>query len=224
MSWENVWESVFTQQSWGKYPDMSIVRFIARRFFKETDRKSIKVLEVGCGPGANVWFLAREGLDAYGMDGSSTAIAQAGERLSSEGLQATLMVADATCLPYDAGTFDAVIDCECVYANDVDSSKKILSEVNRVLKPGGEFFSLSFTDEMYVGKTRDELAPRVYTDISDGLLAGKGLVRLMNKEDIQTLYGEYFCVDTVDKTTRTDLGQQYLTSEWMIVCSKKGDQ
>ena len=84
MVWDPVWEEVFKKQSWGKYPTVDVIRFIARNFYHADNRKNIKLLELGCGPGANLWFMSREGFTIYGIDASTTAIAQAEERLNSE--------------------------------------------------------------------------------------------------------------------------------------------
>ena len=64
----NEWEEIFKTQGWGKYPPEELIRFIARKYSHEPNRKSIKILEIGCGPGANIWYLAREGFTVYGID------------------------------------------------------------------------------------------------------------------------------------------------------------
>ena len=84
MSWDRTWEKVFKENEWGKYPDENFIRFLARNFYKK-DRKNIRILEIGCGPGANIWYMAREGFDVYGIDGSSIAIERARTRLKTEG-------------------------------------------------------------------------------------------------------------------------------------------
>ena len=60
MSWDNIWDEVFRSQPWGKYPSEDVIRFVARNFYKAPDRSSVKILEVGCGPGANLWYIAKE--------------------------------------------------------------------------------------------------------------------------------------------------------------------
>ena len=35
MSWDPVWENVFQNQSWGKYPSENLVRFVARNFYNK---------------------------------------------------------------------------------------------------------------------------------------------------------------------------------------------
>ena len=58
MSWDDQWETLFASRAWGRYPPEELVRFVARSFGDAPDRASVRILELGCGPGANVWFLA----------------------------------------------------------------------------------------------------------------------------------------------------------------------
>lgn len=55
------------------YPNESLIQFLASRYFRlsESERKSIRLLEVGCGSGANLWMMAKEGFNTYGMDSSA---------------------------------------------------------------------------------------------------------------------------------------------------------
>src|SRR5271156_1950170 len=91
-TWDPIWEDIFCSKSWGRYPPEHIIRFIARTFSGVRDRSTIRLLEIGCGPGANIWFMAREGFSVCGIDGSATAIDRAKQRLASEGLMADLRV------------------------------------------------------------------------------------------------------------------------------------
>ena len=122
MSWDSIWDKVFEGQEWGKYPAESLIRFIARNFYQR-NRKSTKILEVGCGPGANIWYLAKEGFDTYGIDGSETAIKKAKKRLQEENLRAHLHIGDIINLPYEENYVDAVIDAECLYSNSGKNTK-----------------------------------------------------------------------------------------------------
>ena len=59
-----------------RYPNEELCRFMGRNYFsiEKTKRKAIKILEVGCGSGANLWMISKEGFDAYGIDLSQNAI------------------------------------------------------------------------------------------------------------------------------------------------------
>ena len=59
-SWDAQWEEVFRSRKWGRYPPEELVRFIATHF-KDTRSPPATILELGCGGGANTWFMARQG-------------------------------------------------------------------------------------------------------------------------------------------------------------------
>lgn len=220
MAWDSVWEDVFKNQEWGKYPGEDLIRFIARNYYKK-DRKNTKILEIGCGIGANIWYLAREGFCAYGIDGSKTAIERAKNRLQIENLEANLRLGDIINLPYNDNFFDAVIDIECLYCNSKRDTEIILKEINRVLKKDSLFYGRTFSSEMYMGSSQKEVGYLEYTDISDGPFAGKGFVRLIDEDDIKELYGKYFRIVSIDKLEYTYNNGKIKVSEWIIISQKE---
>ena len=150
MVWDSVWDRVFANGRWGKYPSEELVRFVARNFYSAPDRAAIRILEVGCGPGGNLWYLANEGFATFGIDGSSIAIDQAGKLLDATvpnwGQFGRLFVGDVRVIPLRDESLDAVIDNECVYCNRLEDSKIIYREISRVLRPGGRLFVRTFAD------------------------------------------------------------------------------
>jgi SAM-dependent methyltransferase len=99
----------------------------------------VALLEVGCGPGPVVWYLAREGFDVYGIDGSPTAIEHARSRLEAKNLIADLRVGDFVRLAdlYVPKTFDAVIDVASIQQNRVAAVADVIGGIFSVLKPSG---------------------------------------------------------------------------------------
>src|SRR5262245_30179042 len=69
-----------------------------------------KVLDVGCGLGENAIMLAGQGYEVTGVDGSPSAIEQAGQRATAHGVQVRFLVADATELHGVETGFDTVLD------------------------------------------------------------------------------------------------------------------
>lgn len=201
MAWDAVWDAVYSANRWGRYPPEDLVRFVARHFYAANDRKDVRLLEIGCGPAANLWYIAREGFSAYGLDGSAVALDKAKEVLEQEGVCAQLAQGEAMALPYDDGFFDGVIDMECVYANDKADSKKIIAEVHRVLKPGGYFYS------------------RTFMDGTKGINQERGVARLTTEKEIPELYGVFPSID-YDYIIRTDGNRRAEMKEWLITCRK----
>jgi SAM-dependent methyltransferase len=96
------------------------------------------VLEVGCGIGSTTCYLAGErGYLVTAVDISEKMIERSRKRAERRGVAARIefKVADAQHLPFDAATFDAVID-ESVTAFAQDKGRAV-SEYVRVAKPGG---------------------------------------------------------------------------------------
>jgi len=222
MVWDRGWDELFSKQAWGRYPPEELVRFVARNYYRAPNRAEIKILEIGCGPGANLWYLAREGFCAYGLDGSRVALSQAARYLESAGVTARLSQGDATALPYPSGSFDCVLDIECIYANALPDTRRIIGEVHRVLAPGGKFFSKTFMTGTYGdgngSRVGDE--PHTYTAIERGALHGEyGLIRFTAEEEIQDLYGAFSRVE-YDYLIRSDKNRGHEVREWLIVCEK----
>jgi ubiquinone/menaquinone biosynthesis C-methylase UbiE len=218
-SWDPTWEQIFLTQGSGKYPSESLIRFVAKNFYK-LERKNVRLLDLGCGPGANLWYLCREGFDVFGIDGSDAAIDMAKSRLLSEKLTAHLEVGDVVILPYEDNFFDGVVENECLYCNNVENTSKILAEIKRVLKPNGLLCSRTFSNEMFVGSNPRVVGNAEYQDIQEGHLIGKGFVRLSSKDALIDLYGKHFTIQAIDKDTYTLNNGKVLISEWTVVCKK----
>ena len=131
------------------------------------DGISGRVLDIGAGTGAMFPYF-REAI----TDGTSVTLfavepdphmrRQAIERARELGLDIEIESAGAETLPYTDDTFDVVI-ASLVFCTIPDFSAA-LSEVARVLKPGGEFRFLEHVrGEGAVGVAHDVLAPAWYT-------------------------------------------------------------
>jgi 2-polyprenyl-3-methyl-5-hydroxy-6-metoxy-1,4-benzoquinol methylase len=126
-----------------RYPNEELCRFMGRNFFAipREERAAVRILEAGCGSGANLWMLAREGFETHGIDISEQSIALAGQMLASYGCTAQLKAADMIALPYPESYFDAVVDVFSSYCLPASSGSKFVQSVRNVLKPGSLFFS-----------------------------------------------------------------------------------
>ena len=97
------------------------------------------VLEMGCGRGVGVEVL----LDRLGaghvtaFDLDEAMVDQARRRLAARTSAVTLSTGDATDIAHSDGSFDAVADFGVVH--HVPDWRQAISEVARVLRPGGRF-------------------------------------------------------------------------------------
>lgn len=96
------------------------------------------VLDLGCGTGRHTIALARSGFRVCGIDISEEGIRQTEEWLRQESLEAALKVRDIyKRLPYKEDFFDGVISTAVLHHARVSKIKKLIREIERVMKPGG---------------------------------------------------------------------------------------
>jgi len=116
----------------------------------EIDLQNKSVLEVGSGRGGGARMIKKyHGPEkVVGLDYSGQAISLCNRKFKQEGL--TFIKGDAESLPFSPESFDAIINVESSHC--YDSMKKFLSEVNKVLRPGGHFL---FTDFRYSHEIQD---------------------------------------------------------------------
>lgn len=101
----------------------------------------LRILEIGCGEGARLAWLAKHfDVEVVGIEPSTKAV----ECASVRGIEAIRGTADT--LPFESGRFDIVIFGFCLYLCDRRDLFRIAQEADRVLKKEGwlvinDFFS-----------------------------------------------------------------------------------
>ncbi len=95
-----------------------------------------KVLDVGCGTGEQVRLIRQLGYEVFGLEP-----APAMRRRAIENNPGTAIVdGTVTHLPFDDGSFDAVISIEVLRYLHREDIVRSYEEMLRVLKPGGQLF------------------------------------------------------------------------------------
>lgn len=100
-------------------------------------RSSDKLLDAGCGYCYHTIRVARSGAQITAVDFSDAALVAARRTLANAGIdkQVTLQKADLTHLPFEDASFHFVISWGVIM--HIPEMEKALSELARVLKPGG---------------------------------------------------------------------------------------
>jgi SAM-dependent methyltransferase len=92
-------------------------------------------LDVGCGTGRYFEVLANLGWRVTGLDASEDQLGVARPRAELHGVE--LFQGDATALPFDDASFDALV--AIMVTTDVEPYERVVHESARVLHPGGRF-------------------------------------------------------------------------------------
>ncbi len=216
---QSTWDTIFRSREWGRYPPEYVVRFIARNFYQVPRRRKIRLLDLGCGPGACAWFMAREGFNVSGIDGSPTAIKLASGRLRRENISADFRVGDYTDLPWPDSVFDGVVENVTLCCNPFDKCRRAVDEVLRVLKPGGRFLSANFTDRTWGYGSGRPVGPSTFKNVKRGPLKDQGTILFMNRSHLDLLY-EGFDAVAVERVSWTMENMQHLVELWVACCTK----
>jgi ubiquinone/menaquinone biosynthesis C-methylase UbiE len=218
------WEQVFSSRPWGAYPNEGLVRFIGRQFRGDVDRSNVRVLEIGCGPGPNIWFLVREGFQVAGIDCSPTAIRQAKEKLVGECLPCEpptvdLRLGSFSSLPWSDEEFDVVVDIEALYANTMADIRQSVAEILRTLKPGGLFFGAMFGVRTTGSNSGETIEPGTQRQPIAGPCAGNQLAHFFDLQELTDVFSNFGQL-TIDQLHRTDAGGQVDIFEWLVQARK----
>ena len=110
-------------------------------------KPSHRILDIGCGTGTLVVQLKRENASAqvFGIDPDPKALRRAKTKISRAGVSVKLDEGFADELPYEKSFFDRVFSSFMFHHLEDEDRERMLSEVLRVLKPGGSFHLLDFT-------------------------------------------------------------------------------
>jgi SAM-dependent methyltransferase len=102
-----------------------LLRYATRR------GSDLRILDCGCGTGANVELLSRFGR-ACGFDLSET-----GLRIGWEAGRTRLVRASVAAVPFPNASIDVVTSFDVLYSLDDGDERAAIAEMYRVLKPGG---------------------------------------------------------------------------------------
>ena len=194
-SFDPIWDEKYDQGFYQHAPWDAVVQAIFRQTPKDIPREEIKILEIACGSGSNICFAAGMGFDVTGIDASQKAVDLARRNFTGKGLAARIDWGDFTRLPYEEASFHMVIDRCGISHTGFGMAEKAIGEARRVLKPGGIFFWIPFSDRhssAASGRQGDkEDAGRVYgglrVDIDAGDIVGNGQACFYNQGDIQRM-------------------------------------
>lgn len=155
-----------------------------------------RALDIGCGTGTNVLWLAAQGFDVTGVDVSPRAIELAKAKSAGAEGRFTFATLDILTDEIPSGPFDFVFDRGCFHVFDEPADRARFAErVAESLRPGGSWLSLMGSTE---GPPRDHGPPRrSVRDIADAIEPSLEITSLRASEfdaDLPTRARAWICL------------------------------
>jgi len=214
------WEDQYQQgKQLAVWPWSHVVSMVMR--YSQIKQKPCKILEVGCGAGANLPFFMSHSEQVFAVDGSATIIDKL--RASYPSIAHNLQVADfCEALPF-IQKFDVIVDRAASTHNDLASIKRFLALAKSSLTNDGvlviaDWFSTDYSDQQF----GEALANDPYTkhNFSQGTFKGLGKVHFFDLAHIQSLTEgfEILHLEHVVHTLHSE--QERTTASWNVVLGK----
>jgi len=185
-------------------------------------RPGRRVLEFGCGAGANVPFFRSLNLEYYGIDGSAAIVVRLKERFPEI---ADRFVRADFCeeLPFTVD-FDLIVDRAAVTHNDARGIEAALDVAWRAMRPGAYYVGVDWFSTSYSEFQRGEPGSDAYTrsNYRDGPFAGTGRVHFSDEEHLRTLFRRFELLVLEEKQVHTAIPEGAgRFGAWSLVARKQ---
>ena len=231
MGFSAEWDKIYQTGAHNSVWPWSEVVSLTNRYFKG-DKSKLRVLELGCGAGANIPFFAAIGAEYCGIEGSVTQVKKLQGQYGSlctkdkrvRGGGVTVLEGDFTeALPFD-GEFDLILDRGSVTTNTTVDIRKAIALAYAKLRKGGYYFGLDwisrnwgvFSDPAEVYDIIDEYTRVFHSGYFDGL----GNVHFSDAAHIQELFCGMKIIELYEKVSSYTVPEGKRIAQWSFVAQK----
>ena len=211
--WDRSFEEQIAQGAYNRAAVEAVVRVVAhhlRERVPEDALTCLHFLEMGCGAGPNLVWLAQKGLWVSGIDVSPTALELARRQLQRSGCAdrvERLVEGSVSEVPFPDATFDGIIEA-CVFQHLARPDReRAFGEVRRLLKPGGVFvgYMLDVEHTVFRGEAAEQMADDpgslMLTEGGSAVrLEGLGLSHFFCREELLALLEGFAVVEPLSTT------------------------
>lgn len=223
MAISDEWEERYAQGTHlSIWPWSDLVSLVYRNC-QDLVREHGKVLELGCGAGANIPLFVHLGLDYHAVEGSATIVQTLRERYPQ--LAGKIAVGDFTSeQPHGVG-FGLVVDRASLTHNDTASIRRGLALAWQALRSGGLFIGVDWfsTRHSDFRDGLDDADPYTRGGYRSGQFAGVGRVHFSDEAHLRDLFaGWQLLLLEESQVRRVEPADGHVFSSWKIVARKAG--
>lgn len=185
--------------------------------------KDFRVLELGCGAGANIPFFQSLGVEYFAIEGSPAIVEKLHQRFPQ--LAANIVAGDFTeQIPF-AGEFDLIVDRSSLTHNTTAAIVYCIAMLHARLKPGGKFIGIDWFSTAYSEYQRGVPAGDQYTrtGYQDGSFADVGRVHFSDKPHLLALFKNFEITLLEHKNIQRELPDDtWHFAAWNFIAKKAG--
>ena len=216
--WERAYRRGGQNSTW---PWSDLVSYVMR--YARPAGPGARVLELGCGAGANIPFFLELGADYSGTDGSASVVERVRERFASAP-NLRIACCDFTAeIPF-AGPFDLVVDRSSLTHNGTSAIRRCLGRVHALMRPGAAFIGIDwFSTASADFEAGSELEDRYTRRFDAGRFEELGTVHFSDEAHLRGLFSgagfRLLRLEHKECNTMVPVGEPRL-SFWHMLASK----
>lgn len=221
MSFSIEWDERYKENThMSIWPWSDLVTYVMR-YARPID-KNYKVLEIGCGAGANISFFQALGVEYYAIEGSQTIVESLHKKYPE--LRQNIVVGDFTNNLIFADQFDLIVDRASLTHNTTISIKNSLSLIYNSLKFGGKYIGIDwFSTEHSEYLNGDQIGDIfLRSNYIKGQFANLGKIHFSDKVHLQELFSNFRFEILEHKIVKREIPEnEYVFAAWNFVVVKE---
>lgn len=221
MSFSKEWDERFKANTHlSVWPWSDLVSYVMR--YAPVKGPKYRVLELGCGAGANIPFFESLGVKYYAIEGSQTIVKRLWRRFPY--LKDNIVIGDFTkSIPFQM-KFNLIIDRGSLTHNTTPAIKKGLELVYENLKRGGKYIGIDWFSTKHSDYSKGlKRKGDVYTHYgyTGGHLANTGNVHFSDKQHLLKLFTQFEVEIMEHKIIKRKIPEDnFIFASWNIVAKK----
>ena len=222
MSFSNKWEKIYKKKSnYAIWPWSEVVSLFYNHFnYDKFKNKKIKVLELGCGAGANIPFFNNKKFDYYAVDGSQTIIKAL--KIKYPNFKKRLMSCDFTKeIPFRE-KFDLILDRASITCNNKKSIISSIQLVRKKLKKGGIFFGIDWYSSKSSDSKKGIIDNDKFTrkDMKNSIFSEAGSFHFSSEKMMRNYFKKFKIISLYEKIIYKKIKTPNKLASWTIVVEK----
>ncbi len=217
-SQSDIWNKIYgNQEQISTWPWTDLVQLIMRH--ARPQKQGFKVLELGCGAGANIPFFVSLKADYYSVESSEIIVARLHKAFPQ--FRDSIVVGDFTKeLPNK--NFDLIVDRGSLSCNNTESIEQCIQRCHEQLKFGGKFVGVDWYSTkcslFNQGQVEDEWT-RI--NLTNSAFASPFRLHFSDKEHLLGLLSKFHIEVLEHKTIESELNEEHpIFASWNFVVAK----
>lgn len=219
MSFSKEWDETYkTEAHLSIWPWSDLVSYVMR--YARPTRTDCRVLELGCGAGANIPFFKKIGVQYYAIEGSSSIVERLWERFPE--LKGNIVVGDFTeDIPFSE-PFDLIVDRASLTHNSTEAIKNALKLVYGKLKADGKFIGIDWYSTKHSDyRLGDSVDAFTRNNIREGQFTGVGNVHFSDREHLLDIFSDFKIEMMEHKIVQQEIpADNHIFASWNLLVRK----